>query len=304
VTWVSDASAGLTEVTPTIARDLRVHPVVPNPKRQTRRASFDDLGGNTTLGVLLTEFGDERVGHRHLDEATTFIVAGHGWTEVRPHPEGPASKVNWTAGDLFAIPSNAWHRHHGSSEPAARQLTFKSTPLMNRLFNSRAFIRENEFEFSDRYGDSGTWDHAVRLPSWGGTKADRASKLLSLPEAPHLGRDVRAARLSLAGQRLLEAWLLELPTGNSMTRHRHLTESAAVVLDGEGRTTLWKEDGSQQFIDWRQGDLISPPIGLDYAHASESPKALMLVVRCAFLEAAIGVERTRRLESRLRASTA
>ena len=68
-----------------IARGIPTFPLAPRPKRRSRAATFDSLGGNTTLGIHMSEVppGKAKPGHRHLDEATFYIVSGKGWTEAR-----------------------------------------------------------------------------------------------------------------------------------------------------------------------------------------------------------------------------
>jgi quercetin dioxygenase-like cupin family protein len=269
-----------------VARDLRRIPLERNPKRNTLRASFDELGGNTTLSVLLTEFGAERVGHRHLDEATTFIVSGRGWTEVRPHADGPETRVEWAAGEVFAIPTNAWHRHHAEPPEPARQLTFKTTALMNRLFGSRDFIRANTFEFADRYDDSTGWTRAVPVAS-----RSVASERPALPDHFPFAPGVRPRRLDLAGQQILEGWAIELPPAGVVQRHAHLAEEMFVVVEGTGRTTVWGGSNASTVIEWSDGDLISPPLGLDHEHVAGDAGAMLLLVRNVFVERALGTAR-------------
>lgn len=269
-----------------VARDLRTHPVRPSPNGIALVAAFDALGGNTTLGTMLTEFGTERRGHCHLDEATTFIVSGHGFTEVRPHEDGPTTRIAWASGDVFAIPSNAWHRHQGESAAPARQLTFKSTPLMMRLFGSRAFVRDNPFRFDDRYEDAESWQRAVRVADWGtGPGGDPPPPLA---ERPDLGDGVAAAHLQLAGQRVLEPWLVDLRPWARVARRRQPAEEVCLVLAGSGRTTLVGMDGRAQAIEWSTGDLVARPAGVEHEHEAGASGARLLVVRNVFIDLALG----------------
>jgi gentisate 1,2-dioxygenase len=272
-----------------VARDLRSHPVTPNPRRNTLRASFDDLAGNTTIGILLTEFGAERIGHRHLDEATTFIVAGSGRTEVRSHEDISPTWIEWSAGDMFAIPSNAWHRHESDAAAPARQLTVKSTPLMNALFGSRAFVRENPFSFDDRYAQAEAWTESLRVADWTEASSHRAAP--APLERSNLGDGVRASKLSLAGQRMLESWLVELGAGARTRTQRELVEQVFVVLGGSGDTTLFGDDSDPETFAWGVGDLVAIPLGLPHSHQASVDGARLLLVRNVFLELALGANR-------------
>lgn len=269
-----------------VARDLASYPLTANPRRNTQRASFNDLAGNTTIGILLTAVGTDREGHRHLDEATAVIVAGSGWTEVRQGDDDALTKVEWSAGDTFAVPSNAWHRHYGHPPDIARQLTFKNTPLVRALFGSRAFVRENPFRFEDRYEDRPSWEGATRL-------ADVAA----LEDRSDLGPGIRAAQLKLAGQRMLETWLVDIPPGEGIRPHSHLVEEAFYVVAGSGRTRLWDRDGTESEVAWSAGDLVSPPAGTRHQHISDGPtSARAFLVRNTFLSLALGAERANWIE--------
>jgi gentisate 1,2-dioxygenase len=253
------------------------------------RASFNDLAGNTTIGILLTEFGAERIGHRHLDEATTFIVSGSGRTEVRSQEDSSPTVIEWSAGDIFAIPSNAWHRHEGDAGAPARQLTVKSTPLMNALFGSRAFVRENPFSFDDRYTQVEAWRGSVRVADWAAASSHRAAPAPLEPS--NLGDGVRASKLSLAGQRVLEPWLVELSAGARTRMQRDLMEQVFVVLDGSGETTLLSDNSDPETFAWGVGDLVAIPFGFPHSHQARSDGARLLLVRNVFLELALGANR-------------
>lgn len=70
------------------ARGLPTLPFAPRPKRNTRAAAFVSRGGNTTPDIHLSEVppGGTRQGHRHLGEATLYVVSGHAWSES-PHSD-------------------------------------------------------------------------------------------------------------------------------------------------------------------------------------------------------------------------
>src|SRR6478735_6998932 len=117
-----------------VARGIPTFPLMPRPKRRNRpegeerdaaaptgpvprAAAFDGLGGNTTLGIHLSEVppGGEKQGHRHLDEATFYIVSGRGWSDLLQVEYVPDQRIVWSAGDIVTIPANAWHKHYNAS---------------------------------------------------------------------------------------------------------------------------------------------------------------------------------------------
>lgn len=276
-----------------VARSLATHPLVPRPKRDARAAAFDDLAGNTTLGAHLSEIapGSFKRGHRHVDEAVIYIVEGKGWSELRQSDDLPDQRVEWQTGDLVAIPANAWHKHYNADpDNPTRQLAFKNTRLLRRLFGSRDFVYANDFRFGDRYADeSDYW--TLREPTEDGRLRvnvikDCASEPLA--EAPHAGRGVSLQEYLMGGHLMLDVAIVEVVRRGHIRPHRHLAEEAIFVLSGRGRTHLWQEHGPQRTIKWRAGDMLCPPLNVWHTHETEGhDPARFLVVRNNFLEVAL-----------------
>ena len=101
-----------------VARNLAEHPLFPRPKRNSRAAAFDELAGNTTLGIHLSQMapGGTKPGHRHVDEAALYVIYGYGHSEMRQEDSAVMQRVDWKAGDIISIPSNAWHQHFNDSD--------------------------------------------------------------------------------------------------------------------------------------------------------------------------------------------
>ena len=152
-----------------IARGIPTFPLLPRPKRAIRVAD-GSTGARAARGgvrhawaatrrwaIHLSEVpaGGEKQGHRHLDEATFYIISGRGWSELRQGEDVPDQRVDWQAGDIVTIPSNAWHKHYNASHPdaPALQIAFKNTRWLRKLFHSREFVYANDFRFPDRYND-------------------------------------------------------------------------------------------------------------------------------------------------------
>ena len=283
-----------------IARNLSEHVLFPRPKKNATGRSFavafDELAGNTMLGMHMSrmEPGAHNRGHRHVDEAIIMVVAGQGWSELRQSDEQKLQRIEWSAGDLFAVPANAWHQHfNGSDTEPTRQLAFKNTSLLRTLFGSRAFVYDNAFRFDDRYNDQDDYWTSRRTAQSGviHTNAIHDLRGQPLPAAPELGDNVSAQRYRLGGHRTLEVDLIELGSSASITRRRSLAEEAFYVLAGQGRTTITDDDGRQVTFRWQAGDLFSPPFHSDREHAadSEGPARLLRVRNSAF-ERALGID--------------
>lgn len=278
-----------------VARQMGTHVLAPRPKRDSRAVTFDNLSGNTTLGMHLTEIapGGEKKGHRHLDEATFYIVSGKGWTELRQSDEQVDQRVDWAAGDVIAIPANAWHKHYNAlANVPARQLAFKNTSLLRKLFESRDFVYKNDFRFSDRYSDEEDYWTKREPGDEGEVRTNVIRNVVSeaLEAAPTAGIGVSMRQYSMGGHRMLDHAIVEIAPGGEVRPHAHLAEEALLILHGKGRTRIWSEAGQQREVTWTAGDLISPPFNIRHQHIADDDAGVRyLLMRNNFIERALGV---------------
>jgi quercetin dioxygenase-like cupin family protein len=288
-----------------VARQMATHPLAPRPKRGSVAATFDHLSGNTTLGMHLTEVpaGGEKAGHRHLDEATFYIVSGRGWTELRQSDEREDQRVEWRAGDVVVIPANAWHKHYNADpERPARQLAFKNTRLLRKLFHSREFVYANDFRFADRYGDEEDYWTRREAGKYGKTRTNLIRDCVreELSPEPEAGEGVSLRRYSMGGHRTLDLSIVEIAAGGHVRAHRHVAEEALLILAGSGRTHIWSEGGREATIRWSAGDLLSPPFNVWHLHVQEGDEPVrLLAVKNNFIERALGVKGNTHLDSQL-----
>lgn len=289
-----------------IARDIPHFPLLPRPKRANRgaegtgpaprAAAFDSLAGNTTLGIHLSEVppGGEKQGHRHLDEATFYIVAGRGWSELRQDDGKPDQRVDWQAGDVVTIPSNAWHKHYNASaEEPALQLAFKNTRFLRKIFHSREFVYQNDFRFHDRYDDEPDYWTSRQPGNHGKVKVNHIPDVVreAVEPDPDAGEGVGIRRFSMGGHRTIDHALVEIAVGGSMREHRHLAEEAMLILAGEGETRLRTDDGREATVAWTAGDLLSPPFQVWRSHRNTgSVPVRYLRIQNTFIERALGVK--------------
>ncbi len=289
-----------------IARDLATFPLLPRPKRRVqtdagdgpapRAAAFDSLGGNTTLGIHMSEVppGGEKQGHRHLDEATFYIVAGRGWSELRQGEDVPDQRIDWEAGDVITIPSNAWHKHYNADpDRPALQIAFKNTRLLRKLFHSREFVYQNGFRFHDRYDDEPDYWTRREPGNYGKVRANLVKNVVAEPVEPDpdAGVGVGIQRFSMGGHRMIDHALVEIGIGGRVRPHRHLAEEAMLILQGSGRTRLWTDDGREATVEWTAGDLLSPPFQVWREHVqSGTAPARYLRIQNSFIERALGVK--------------
>lgn len=289
-----------------IARGISTFPLLPRPKRRNRTngadgpvpraAAFDSLAGNTTLGIHLSEVppGGEKQGHRHLDEATFYIVSGRGWSELRQDDQKPDQRIDWQAGDVVTIPSNAWHKHYNASaEEPALQLAFKNTRFLRKIFHSREFVYQNDFRFHDRYDDEDDYWTARAPGNHGKVRVNLIHDVVSEPVTPDpaAGDGVGIARFSMGGHRTIDHALVEIGVGGRMREHRHLAEEAMLILAGSGETHLRTDDGREATVPWNAGDLVSPPFEVwrDHRNTGDLP-VRYLRIQNNFIQRALGVK--------------
>lgn len=297
-----------------IARGIPTFPLVERPKRRAggasgtgpapRAAAFDSLAGNTTLGIHLSEVppGAEKQGHRHLDEATFYIVSGHGWTELRQGDDVPDQRVDWRAGDLVTIPSNAWHKHYNADpDRPALQLAFKNTRFLRKIFHSREFVYQNDFRFHDRYDDEPDYWTRREPGNHGKVRVNHVPDVVadSVEPDPDAGRGVGIRRYSMGGHRVIDHALFEIAPGGHVREHRPLAEEAMLILQGSGRTTIRSDDGREATVDWTAGDLLSAPFNTLRRHDQVGPDAVRyLRFQNTFIERALGVKGNPSLDGR------
>jgi quercetin dioxygenase-like cupin family protein len=296
-----------------IARGIPTFPLLPRPKRRNRdtdgaaprAAAFDSLAGNTTLGIHLSEVppGGEKQGHRHLDEATFYIVSGRGWSELRQAEDRPDQRIDWGAGDVVTIPSNAWHKHYNaSSDEPALQLAFKNTRLLRKLFHSREFVYQNDFRFHDRYDDEDDYWTRREPGNHGKLKVNLIKNVVAEPVEPYpdAGQGVGIRRFSMGGHRMIDHALIEIGVGSSVRRHRPLAEEAMLILAGRGRTLLESEAGRAATVDWAAGDLVSAPFRVWRSHEQQGAERVRyLRIQNTFIERALDIKGNLSLDGEL-----
>lgn len=277
-----------------VARNLAEHPLFPRPKRNSRAAAFDELAGNTTLGIHLSQMspGGTKPGHRHVDEAALFVIYGYGYSEMRQDDSKELQRVDWKAGDIIAIPSNAWHEHfNGDPDKPTLQLAFKNTRWLRTLVGNREFVYENDFRFHDRYDDEADYWTRHKMLDDGRIDANVLHDLANEPlaPAPDYGDRVTMNRYRMGGHWMLDFSIVEMESGGTTRAHNPIAEDALYGLSGQFRTTIWDDEGREQVIEWGDGDLLSPPLGIWRRHETRGGKpARYLLVRNNFFNVALG----------------
>lgn len=289
-----------------LARQVQTHVLAPRPGRTFNTCKLDYLGGNTTLGIHLSEMApaESKCRHRQLDETVTLILSGQGRSEYRQRDEGENLHVQWEAGDVYSIPCNAWHAHmNASDEHPTRKIAFKSGNFVNRILYGSNPLYDQGPRFHDRFDDEPDYFSVQEQVAPDRIRTNFIKQVADQPvPAPddRLGEGVAVQHYDMTGQRVLDVSVTSIAPDGFVWPHRALAEEAFVVLRGEGRTDIWRDDGTARTISWRAGDVVAPPFGVWRQHANTGMgEVRYLRVRNVFIERALGVDQPDALHTSL-----
>lgn len=117
-----------------LVKNLKGHPVQARKLRGNAGAYFE-FKDIHVLDAHISEMtpGGKSKKHRHSNEAIIIIVAGKGYSILQKEEE-PEQRIDWSEGDMLAIPAYYWHQHfNANADNPARYLGVKNVPLMEKL---------------------------------------------------------------------------------------------------------------------------------------------------------------------------
>ena len=271
------------------------------------RAAFVHLKGMEGItGMYAAEIppGGESKTEKHLYEEVVYIIKGKGKTQLFGPGEG-VNSVDWQEGSLFAVPLNAPHKFVNTASEPVFFLAVTTAPLVFDLFHNEKFIRNCDFEFTDRYAGEPNYfsrDAAVEKGLW------QVNFIRGAPTAlDHLrrradgdrpnegqgtghGRGYTLVQVEPCGNSLI-THLADWPVGRYAKAHHHGGGAVLLILRSEGYTLMWPNElGTQPFaqgkgkqvvkIDWKVGSVFSPPTGWFHQHFNTGREpALQLAFR-------------------------
>jgi quercetin dioxygenase-like cupin family protein len=111
--------------------------------------------------------------------------------------------------------------------------------------------------------------------------------LSTVDVAPWDWKGARGAYLNLIGTgNANDAYILEIPPGQSTKPQRLLFEEMVFVVDGNGATSIWNDENKKINFEWQRGSLFSPPVNTWRQHfnvSGDKPARLLVVTSAPVL---------------------
>ncbi len=239
------------------------------------------VGSGLTLGFNLQILmpGETARPHRHSMNALRFVMEGKGATTV---VDGKPCAME--PGDMILTPGWTWHEHVHEGDGRMIWLDVLDVPF-HRYLDTGVF-------------EPGPAHDLPELPpdeAFSATGLAPASGMADMPYSPMFRYPWEAAQAALAalppapdGSRRLfytnpltggptmatmECSILSLAAGRPARAYRTNSNSAFLVVDGEGRSEV-----GGTTVEWRRHDIVSLPHGHWISHAAEAGGAHLFEV--------------------------
>lgn len=119
----------------------------------------------------------------------------------------------------------------------------------------------------DRYAPYREWLKAEGLPVVSGSYVADA-RSLELGEWTRRGG--RGAYLSFSDQLAADAYICEIPPGQSLNPQRQLFEEIILVASGRGASSVWQTGSPKRTFEWQRGSLFAVPLNAWHQHFNAS----------------------------------
>jgi len=263
------------------AVDLLAVETAPWPRLGADVAFVHLVGRGDWTNIMVVELAPAKATEpqQHLYEEVVYVLSGRGSTVVEG-ADGTQHSFEWGPHSLFGLPLNARYRHFNTSgsEPV-RLASVTSLPVVLNAFHQEAFVFDNPWQFSERFGDGGRFrgegDFVAVAPGRHMWETNFVPDLATfqLPEWAARGAGSRNLKFVLADA-TMHAHVSEMPVGTYKKGHRHTPDFHVFTVTGHGYSLLWYE-GDEDFvrIDWRHGVVYAPADQQFHQHFNTAPHA-------------------------------
>lgn len=243
---------------------------------------------SSDVGVLEIDPGTTSTLHRHSWDATLFMTAGSGWTEIN------GRRFDWKPWDAIHLPAWSWHRHGNDGQKTARIMTFSSAPIVEALgmavlqdaghASVEDLPRQPEVEVPDVTGDDPDAVRATRLLA---TAQRRSAARLHTPyDQLEFLPTVKGTKSSFLVDRelgyetsgLTQAMKIFAP-GKPQSIHAHPGEAWLYVIEGYGHSYFGEEAEGGITVPWKAGDIICVDHFLWHQHFNDDPDQVTRLIR-------------------------
>lgn len=129
----------------------------------------------------------------------------------------------------------------------------------------------------DHTWDYDKWQRSEGIPMVRGHSIEDVGKLTLEPWSRMGGK---GTFINLADQKVDDAYVCEIPPGESLNPQRHLFEEIVYVLQGTGTTTLCQANGNEIQFEWQRGSLFAIPLNAEYQHSNIDGQLPALLIGC------------------------
>jgi quercetin dioxygenase-like cupin family protein len=200
---------------------------------------------------------------KHMYDEFYLVIEGRGSTEVWREGEGNKKQAfEWQPGSLFMIPINASYRLVNATSGGALLLAANNAPPIMNLYQSRRFVFDNPYHFTERYNlDEDYFKVNTDL------EADEVRGRAAIRS--NIFPDILNCELSLDNQRApgyrrvqpyyhgfirdasTGGFIAQYPSGRYSKAHYHASGAVLVCLRGRGYTYNWPVSAGPQ--PWQNG---------------------------------------------------
>jgi quercetin dioxygenase-like cupin family protein len=89
-------------------------------------------------------------------------------------------------------------------------------------------------------------------------------------------RNANGAFINLSNAVVNDAVVLEVPPGEKTVPRRQLFDESLMVVEGQGATSMWYEDGRKKTFEWQQGSVFAIPPNVWHEHYVMSAPARLV----------------------------